>query len=93
VTFIPSTTGALASLLGFPLIGLVGAGLKRRRSISAKLLVLVGAGALLALTGCGPIVSVPLDAANYTMLVNSTSGTYSQAVSYDIRVDTAGTKQ
>jgi hypothetical protein len=93
VTFIPSTTGALASLLGFPLIGLVGAGLKRRRSISAKLLVLVGAGELLALTGCGPIVSVPLDAANYTMLVNSTSGTYSQAVSYDIRVDTAGTKQ
>jgi hypothetical protein len=91
VTFIPSTTTALAGLLGLPLIGLIGAGCKRRRSIFAKLVVLASAGALLALTGCGPIVSVPLGAANYTMLVNSTSGTYSQAVSYDIRVETAGT--
>jgi hypothetical protein len=93
VTFIPSTTAALAGLLGLPLIGLVGTGFKRRGSISAKLVVLASAGALLGLTGCGPIVSVPLDAANYTMLVNSTSGTYSQAVSYNIRVDTAGTNQ
>jgi hypothetical protein len=93
VTFIPSTTAALAGLLGLPLIGLVGTGFKRRRSISAKLVVLVSAGALVALTGCGPIISAPFAAANYTMLVNSTSGTYSQAVSYDIRVDTVGTNQ
>lgn len=91
VTFIPSTNAALAGLLGLPLIGLVGTGFNRGRSISAKLVVLVSAGALLALTGCGPIVSVPFAAANYTMLVNSTFGTYSQAVSYDIRVDTVGT--
>jgi len=93
VTFVPSTTAALAGLLGLPLIGLVGTGFKRRGSISAKLLVLASAGALLGLTGCGPLISVPLDAANYTMLVNSTSGTYSQAVSYNIRVDIAGTNQ
>ena len=93
VTFSPSATTAVAGLLGPPLIGLIGAGFKRRRPVSVKLIVLASAGALLALTGCGPIISVPLDAANYTMLVNSTSGTYSQAVSYEIRVDTAGTNQ
>jgi hypothetical protein len=93
VSFIPSTTTALAGLLGLPLIGLIGKGFKRRAFLSAKLIVLASAGALLALTGCGPIVSIPLDVANYTMLVNSTSGAYSQAVSYDIHVDTAGTNQ
>jgi hypothetical protein len=93
VSFIPSTTMALAGLLGLPFIGLVGTGFRRRASLSAKLIVLASAGALLALTGCGPIVSVPLNTADYTMLVNSTSGTYSQAVSYDIHVDTVGTNQ
>jgi hypothetical protein len=93
VTFIPSTTAALAGLLGLPLIGFVGTGFKRRRSLFAKLVLLANGVALLLLTGCGPIVSVPFNAANYTMLVNSTSGSYSQAVSYDIRVDTAGTNQ
>jgi hypothetical protein len=93
VSFIPSTTTALAGLLGLPFIGLVGTGFRRRASLSAKLIVLASAGALLALTGCGPIVSVPLNTADYTMLVNSTSGTYSQAVSYDIHVDTVGTNQ
>jgi hypothetical protein len=93
VSFIPSTTTTLAALLGLPLIGLIRIGFRRRVSISAKLIVLTSAGALLALTGCGPIVSLPLNTANYTMLVNSTSGTYSQAVSYDIHVDTVGTNQ
>ena len=93
VSFIPSTTTALAGLLGLPLIGLVSSKFKRKAPLSAKLIVLAGAGALLALTGCGPIVSVPFNAANYTMLVNSTSGTYSQAVSYDIHVDSVGTSQ
>jgi Bacterial Ig-like domain (group 3) len=93
VSFISSTTTVLAGLLGLPLIGLIGTGFKRRASISTKLIVLASASALLALTGCGPIVSLPLNAANYTMLVNSTSGAYSQAVSYDIHVDTVGTNQ
>jgi hypothetical protein len=93
VTFIPSTTVALAGLLGLPLIGLIGTGFRRRQFLSIKLVVLAGAGALLTLTGCGPIVSVPLNVTNYTMLVNSTYGDYSQAVSYDIQVDTADTKQ
>jgi hypothetical protein len=93
VSFIPSTTTTLAALLGLPLIGLIRIGFRRRVSISTKLIVLTSAGALLALTGCGPIVSLPINTANYTMLVNSTSGTYSQAVSYDIHVDTVGTNQ
>jgi hypothetical protein len=93
VSFIPSTTTVLAGLLGLPLIGLINTGFRRRASLSTKLIVLASAGALLALTGCGPIVSVPLNTADYTMLVNSTSGTYSQAVSYDIHVDTVGTNQ
>jgi Bacterial Ig-like domain (group 3) len=93
VSFIPSTTTTLARLLGLPLIGLIRIGFRRRASIFAKLIVLTSAGALLALTGCGPIVSLPLNIASYTMLVNSTSGTYSQAVSYDIHVDTVGANQ
>jgi hypothetical protein len=93
VSFIPSTTTVLAGLLGLPLIGLINTGFRRRASLSTKLIVLASAGALLALTGCGPIVSVPLNTADYTMLVNSTSGTYSQAVSYDIHVDTVGKNQ
>jgi hypothetical protein len=93
VSFIPSTTTSLAGLLGLPLIGLIRTGFKRRASISAKLIVLVSGGALLALAGCGPIVSVPFNTASYTIVVNSTSGTYSQAVSYDIHVDTVGTNQ
>jgi hypothetical protein len=62
-----------------PPIGLIRIGFRRRASISAKLIVLTSAGALLAFTGCGPIVSLPLDTANYIMLVNSTSGTYCQS--------------
>jgi hypothetical protein len=93
VTFTPSTSTALAGLLGLPLIGLVGTRLKRRRSISGKLVLLTSGFALVALIGCGPIVSLPFSATNYTMLVNSTSGSYNQAVSYDIRVDTTGTNQ
>jgi Bacterial Ig-like domain (group 3) len=93
VSFIPSVAMALAGLLGLPLMGLISTGFKRKASISVKLIVLASAGMLLALTGCGPIVSVPINAANYTVLVNSTTGTYSQAVSYDIRVDTDGTNQ
>jgi hypothetical protein len=93
VSFIPSANTTLAGLLGLPLIGLIGTGFKRRASISAKLIVLTSAGALLALTGCGPIVSLPFNAANYTMLVNSTSGIYSQAVSYYIQVDITGKSQ
>lgn len=93
VSFIPSTTTNLAGLLGLPLIGLIRIGFRRRASIAAKLIVLTGAGTLLTLTGCGPIISLPLNTANYTMLVNSTSGTYSQSVSYDIHVETVGTNQ
>ena len=91
VTFSPSVHAALAGLLGLPLVGIVGIRSKRRRSIPSIMALSVGGFALLVLTGCGPIVSVPFSTADYTLLVNSTSGSYSQAVSYDIHVDTAGT--
>jgi hypothetical protein len=93
VTFSPSTNAALAGLLGLPLVGIVGIRFKRRRSIPSIMALLVGCFALLVLSGCGPIVSVPFSTADYTLQVNSTSGSYSQAVSYDIRVGTAGTNQ
>jgi hypothetical protein len=93
VTFSPSTNAALAGLLGLPIVGIVGIRFKRRRSIPSIMALLVGCLALLVLSGCGPIVSVPFSTADYTLLVNSTSGSYSQAVSYDIRVGTAGTNQ
>jgi hypothetical protein len=43
---------------------------------------------LFGLAGCGPDVSFPIDWTNLTMRVNATSGTYSQAVTYQIQVDT-----
>jgi Bacterial Ig-like domain (group 3) len=92
-SFVPSTATTLASFIGLPILGLVGFRRRRRCRLATILSVLAGAGMLLGLTGCGPIVSVPFNSANYTMLVNSSSGIYSQAVTYEIQVDATGPKQ
>ncbi len=92
VSFIPSTT-ALGSLFGLSIFGLMGTRFKKRYSISTKLILMVAVCAFFGLAGCGPIIAVPFGAENYTMLVNSSSGSYSQAVTYQIQVDTIGPKQ
>jgi len=90
VSFIPSAT-ALGGLFGLSIFGVVGVRSKRY-PISKKLILIVAVCTLIGLAGCGPTIAVPFGAENYTMLVSSSSGTYSQAVTYQIRVDTAGTK-
>ena len=92
-SFVPSTATTLGSFIGLPIVGLVGLS-RRKRSRSAFMLsVLASAFMFLGITGCGPTVSFPFNSANYTMLVDSSSGIYSQAVTYEIQVDATGPKQ
>ena len=91
VSFAPSTASPLAGFMILPFIGLVVVPTKRRTV--RGMAFLVGLGVLAFGTGCGPVVSIPFSKANYSVLINSTSGAYSQAVTYDIQVDTTGTKQ
>jgi hypothetical protein len=92
-SFIPSPSGPSSGLLMLPFVGLVGLQIRRARKIVRSLSFLVGVAALLGLTGCGPIISIPVDVTDFTMVVNSTSGAYSQAVTYQIQVDTDIPKQ
>jgi hypothetical protein len=92
VQFIPSMT-ILRGILGLSIFGLMRIRPQKRYSISSRLIVMMAVCAVFCLTGCGPNVFVPFNAQSYTMLVNSSSGTYSQAVTYEIQVDTNGSKQ
>jgi hypothetical protein len=74
-----------------PFIGLIAVRAKRRAVRGTAFLI--GLGVLAFATGCGPVVSIPFSETNYSVLINSTSGAYNQAVTYDIQVDTTGTKQ
>jgi Bacterial Ig-like domain (group 3) len=87
-SFIPSPLAPSSGLLMLPFIGLIGFQIRRARKIVRSLSFLAGVAALLGLTGCGPIISIPVDLTDFTMVVNSTSGAYSQAVTYQIQVDT-----
>ena len=88
VSFIP--TAPLTGLIVLPIVAVIAVRLKRSFSLPTIALLTICTYAVLGLTGCGPIVAIPLNATNYTMLVNSTSGTYSQAVTYDIHVNDTG---
>jgi hypothetical protein len=92
-SFIPSPPTPSIGFLMLPLVSLVGFQIRRARKIVRSLSLLTGVAALLGLTGCGPIASIPVDVTNLTMVVNSTSGAYSQAVTYQIQVDTDIPKQ
>lgn len=87
-SFIPSPLAPASGYLMLPFVGLLGLQIRRARKVARSLSLLAGLTMLLVLTGCGPIISIPFDSTNYTMVVNSTSGAYSQAVTYQIQVET-----
>jgi hypothetical protein len=92
-SFIPSPSPPTVSFIALPLLGFIRFRLRRRPSESRVLTFLFAATILLGLTGCGPTVSFPFDPTAVTMNVNATSGDYSQAVTYQIQVDTIIAKQ
>jgi Bacterial Ig-like domain (group 3) len=87
-SFIPSPPAASSGFIILPFAGIIALQIKRTRKIVRRLSFLAGVAALLGLTGCGPINLIPIDVTDFTMVVNSTSGAYSQAVTYQIQVDT-----
>jgi hypothetical protein len=87
-SFIPSPSSPAAGFIAIPLIGFIGFRLCRKRSRLRAPAFVVAVIMLFGLAGCGPDVSFPIDWTNLTMRVNATSGTYSQAVTYQIQVDT-----
>ncbi|WP_353072137.1 Ig-like domain-containing protein [Tunturiibacter gelidoferens] len=87
-SFSPAATPTSAGLLGLPIVGMLGVLIRRRPRRSGNIRFLLCSAALLCVVGCGPVISVPVSSATQTMLVNSTSGSYSQAVTYQIQVET-----
>jgi Bacterial Ig-like domain (group 3) len=88
VSFSPTAQAVSKAFLGIPFAGLLGLVITRKQKWHSLLALLVCSTVLLCLAGCGPIVSIPVNIANQTMLVNSTAGPYGQAVTYQIQVDT-----
>lgn len=86
-SFIPSPPTPSSGFIILPLAGFIVFQIRRARKFVRSLGLLAGAAMLLALTGCGPIISLPFDPTDFTMVVDSTSGSYSQAVTYQIQVD------
>jgi hypothetical protein len=86
-SFSPVATSTSAELFGIPIIGFLGWLIKRGRHGCSNLWLLLCSAALLCVLGCGPVISVPVNGANQTMIVNSTSGSYSQTVTYQIQVE------
>jgi Bacterial Ig-like domain (group 3) len=85
-SFSSAATSNAAALPGLMILGLVGILIRKRRGRIGKAQLLFSSTALLCFLGCGPLISVPVSSATQTMLVNSTSGSYSQAVTYRIQV-------
>jgi Bacterial Ig-like domain (group 3) len=92
-SFLPSAPSPAGGLIALPLIGLIGFQIRNKQSRSRAVAFFATATMLLGLAGCGPNVEVPFNAADFTMCVNATSGTYSQSVMYQIQVDTDIVKQ
>jgi Bacterial Ig-like domain (group 3) len=87
-SFIPSPLPPAISFIALPLIGLIGRQIRRKSNQPPTLAFLVTAIMVLGLAGCGPIVKIPFNSTNFTMRVDATSGAYSQAVMYQIQVNT-----
>jgi hypothetical protein len=92
-SFIPSPPTPSSGFIILPFAGILALKIKRTRKILRSLSFLAGVATLLGLTGCGPIISMPVNVTDFTMVVNSTSGAYSQTVTYQIQVDTDMPKQ
>ena len=92
-SFIPSPPTPSSGFISLPFAGILALKIKRTRKILRSLSFLAGVATLLGLTGCGPIISMPVNVTDFTMVVNSTSGAYSQTVTYQIQVDTDMPKQ
>jgi len=88
-SFIPSAPVPPMAFILFPILGFLGfRNPSRRRPRGATVALLLAGGLLLGLTGCGPVVAIPFAATDLTMQVSASSGSYSQAVTYQIQVDT-----
>jgi len=87
-SFIPVAKSTSADMLGWPIVGLLGIAIRKARVKLRNACLILGCAALMCCTGCGPILSVPINSAAQTMIVTSQSGLYSQAVTYQIQVVT-----
>jgi Bacterial Ig-like domain (group 3) len=87
-SFSPAATSTSAELFGWPIVGLLGIAIRKRRLKLRNVCLVLGSAAFLCCTGCGPVISVPINSATQTMIVTSQSGLYIQAVTYQIQVVT-----
>jgi hypothetical protein len=88
-SFVPSIPSSTIAFL-LPFVGALVSKLNRRRIRKSIAVFSIGSAMIFCLTGCGPLVAFPY-VPPITMLVDATSTTYSQAVSYQIQVNTGGT--
>jgi hypothetical protein len=88
MSFSPTPMTASAGFLGVPLAGLLGLLITKKHKRFSGIALFVCSTGFLCLAGCGPVVSIPVNLADHTILVDSTSGPYSQAVTYQIQVAT-----
>ena len=87
-SFTPAATSTSAELFGWPIVGLLGMAIRKRRLKLRSVCLVLGSAALMCSVGCGPVISVPINSATQTMVVTAQSGLYSQAVTYQIQVVT-----
>jgi Bacterial Ig-like domain (group 3) len=88
VSFIPPATTPVATFIFLPLIGIGGLCIRNKPFRSRLLIICVTVTLLLSLVGCGPDVAFPFDSSNVAMSVNANTGAFSQAVMYQIQVNT-----
>jgi Bacterial Ig-like domain (group 3) len=84
--FTPVAASPMTRLSGLPIVGILGVVFARRRRRYGRTLLFLCGTCLLCIAGCGPIISIPVSNTTQTMVVTSTSGSYSQAVTYQIEV-------
>jgi Bacterial Ig-like domain (group 3) len=87
-SFSPAATSTSAELFGWPIVGLLGITFGKRRLKLGNVCLALGSVAFMCCTGCGPVISVPVNSTTQTMTVTSQSGLYTQAVTYQIQVVT-----